>query len=723
MIRAASLLVFAALAAFLLTADGASPTLLGAKQAGDFLMLEAEGPDGESRALWQDILESSAVVEVEDEDGVRRQQLLLGGTLILSESLREGEGFDFNWHRVAGSSIVRRLRSIAADEGLEVEIPAFKKPSPDGVNFEFTIRDGAGTLEANIGGESLASREGPRLQITQRSLLPPLVAIFLAILFRRPVLALLMGVVAGAFLVRSASGAGVAAAAGGALVDTVFVYLKGQLQDHARTEIILFVVFMLAMVGVITRAGGIRGVMNQIAGLARDARKTQMATWLMGLAIFFDDYANTILVGSTMRPLSDRFKVAREKLAYIVDSTAAPVAGVSILSTWIAFEVSTFSAQLPDAGLAPTDGYAVFLQTLPFRFYCWFTLIFVGLNVFTGRDFGPMLAAERRARAGKVLRDGATPLVGKAATELEAAEGTVAKASTALVPLGLFLLTVLGMIVWVGALDIGLIEQTASFPFVAAGGGHEGGWLEAATGILYAGSGNRPLMIGAIVGFVSASLIAMTRGLRPVEIFRAAVNSIRAMFIAVVILYLAWMVGQTCDDLGTAAYLSATISEAIPYMVLPLILFLLAGLIAFSTGSSWSTMTILLPLVVGLSYDIGFASVAADGDPRAFGLTLMVICIGAVLEGAIFGDHCSPISDTTVMSSIACASDHIDHVRTQAPYAIVTMLVALGIGYFPVTFLGASPGLSLLLGAATLALILLLKGKRVQAHRDEGTAA
>ena len=150
MIRAASLLVFAALAAFLLTADGASPTLLGAKQAGDFLMLEVDGPDGEPRALWQDVLESSAVVEVEDEDGAVRQQLLLGGTLILSESLREGESFDLNWHRVAGSSILRRLRSVAADEGLEIEIPAFKKPLDDGVNFEFTIRDGAGILEANI---------------------------------------------------------------------------------------------------------------------------------------------------------------------------------------------------------------------------------------------------------------------------------------------------------------------------------------------------------------------------------------------------------------------------------------------------------------------------------------------------------------------------------------------------------------------------------------------
>jgi len=727
MIRAASLLVFAALAALLFTADGASPTLLGAKQAGDFLLLTVDGPDGEPRAMWQDVLESEAVVEVSGEDGKPTRRLLIGGTRVLSDVLREGEGFDPNWHRTAGSSLIRKLRSIVADEGLAIEIPALKKPAPKepapgGVNFEFSVGEGEGALAASIDGGPISERAGPRLEITQRSLLPPLVAIFLAILFRRPVLALLMGVIAGAFLVRSGEGAGLAASAGGALVDTVTVYLKGQLQDHARTEIILFVVFMLAMVGVITRAGGIRGVMNQIAGLARDARKTQIATWFMGLAIFFDDYANTILVGSTMRPLSDRFKVAREKLAYIVDSTAAPVAGVSILSTWIAFEVSTFSAQLPDAGLAPSDGYAIFLQTLPYRFYCWFTLIFVGFNVFTGRDFGPMLRAERRARAGKVLRDGATPLVGKAATELEAAEGTVAKASTALIPLALFLMTVLGMIVWVGALDIGLIERATSFPFVAAAGGHEGGWLEAATGILYAGSGNRPLMVGAIVGFASASLIAMTRGLPPLEVLRASANSIKAMFIAVVILYLAWMVGQTCEDLGTAEYLSATISEAIPYMVLPLILFLLAGVIAFSTGSSWSTMTILLPLVIGLSYDIGFASVAADTDPRAFGLTLMVICIGAVLEGAIFGDHCSPISDTTVMSSIACASDHIDHVRTQAPYAILTMLVALGIGYFPVTFLDVSPVLSLALGTGALVLILFLKGQRVDAPVDAGSA-
>ena len=199
-------------------------------------------------------------------------------------------------------------------------------------------------------------------------------------------------------------------------------YFRGQLVDRARIEIILFVIFMLAMVGVVTKAGGIRGMMNRIASLAQDARKTQIATWIMGLSVFFDDYANTILVGSTMRPLADRFRIAREKLAYIVDSTAAPVAGVSILSTWIAFEVSTFSAQLPDAGMAPSDGYAVFIQTLPYRFYCWFTLLFVAFVVFS--EAGLRAHAHRRTtRPGrKLLRDGATPLVGKAATELEADE-------------------------------------------------------------------------------------------------------------------------------------------------------------------------------------------------------------------------------------------------------------------------------------------------------------
>ena len=729
MIRIVSVAVFAALAAALFLVPGVSPARLATKQIGELVHEEADrltaagdpvtDASGEPvRApLWEILVEAGQTGQP-DPDAEAHPALKIGGArfVVDEEVLQEGEVRDINWSLEAVRSIQRELRAVIAEEGIPVRVDTYKKPHPDGFGLFLGVSKDALMLRVEREGAPIARVERPWSPITPRSLLPPLVAIFLAILLRRPVIALFAGVWAGAALVKAAGGAGLGAAIGGGAMDVFATYFRGQLVDRARIEIILFVVFMLAMVGVVTKAGGIRGMMNRIASLAQDARKTQIATWFMGLSVFFDDYANTILVGSTMRPLADRFRIAREKLAYIVDSTAAPVAGVSILSTWIAFEVSTFSAQLPDAGMAPSDGYAVFIQTLPYRFYCWFTLLFVAFVVFSGRDFGPMLTAERRARGGKLLRDGATPLVGKAATELEADESVRPFASTALIPLSIFLLTTLGMIIFTGSRSIGLLVPVEGFPFVGAGAA-PGGFIETATGILYGGSGETPLMWGAIAGFAVAALIALGRGLPVPQILGAALNSLRAMGVALLILYLAWMVGAVCDDLGTAKYLSATLYTKTPYLVLPVALFLLSGLIAFSTGSSWSTMTILLPLVVGLAYDIGYAGSPGDGDEaaRAFGLFIMLVSIGAVLEGAIFGDHCSPISDTTVMSSIACASDHVDHVRTQAPYALLTMGVAVLVGYFPVVVLGVSPWLSLIAGAAVLWLVLMLRGKRADA--------
>lgn len=727
MIRIASVAVFAALVAALFLVPGVSPASLATKQLADLLDEQAttldetgaarldENGDPITKPLWEVVLDGAAVPAETDEAGVEWRTFELGGGRIVvdPEVYQKGETFDPIWPIEMIKSVQRKLRATVADQGLPVRIDAYKKPDRGALNLFARVTPEALVLQAEFGEKPIAVAETPFRPITQRSLLPPLVAIFLAILLRRPVVALFAGVWAGAVLVRMAGGAALASASGQGFLDVFRTYFDGQLRDQARIEIILFVVFMLAMVGVITKAGGIRGMMNRIASLAQDARRTQIATWFMGLSIFFDDYANSILVGSTMRPLADKFRIAREKLAYIVDSTAAPVAGVSILSTWIAFEVSTFSTQLPDAGLAPSDGYAVFIQTLPYRFYCWFTLLFVAFVVFSGRDFGPMLTAERRARGGQVLRDGATPLVGKAATELEAEGNVTPFASTALVPLAAFILTTLGMIIFTGSLAVGLLKSVDGFPFVAAGAA-PGTFIETATGILYGGSGETPLMYGAIVGFVVAALIALKRGLGLGKILSASFNSLRAMGVALLILYLAWMVGAVCADLGTAKYLAATLSTKTPYVLLPVALFLLSGLIAFSTGSSWSTMTILLPLVVGVSYDIGYAGSPdlSDSAARSFGLFVMMVSIGAVLEGAIFGDHCSPISDTTVMSSIACASDHVDHVRTQAPYAILTMLVALFVGYFPVVFLGLSPWLSLLIGAAVLYGVLRIRGKR-----------
>jgi Na+/H+ antiporter NhaC len=578
-------------------------------------------------------------------------------------------------------------RSLAVEGELE----------PVAGGAEFVLRRSESGLELTyLPGADLPSLAAHRTWSPPgtRSLLPPVVAILLAVLTRRPLLSLFAGVACGAVLVRLEGGASLGAGLAAGLLDVPVVYLSERLFAENDLYIVAFVVLMLAMVGNLVRNGGLAGLAQGVRRLAKDARSTQFASWIMGLLVFFDDYANTILVGSTMRPLCDRFRVSREKLAYIVDSTSAPVAGLSIFSTWIAFEVGTFSAQLPAAGLLSTDGYQVFLQTLPFRFYCLLTLVMVGLSTFTGRDFGPMRRAELRARStGQLVRPGSQPMVSKASTELEPAAGVEPALWRAAVPLAGFLGTTLLAIAWRG----GAFGRGPDDAPLAS--------LQGITEVLYNGSGNYPLMLGGAVGFALAALATLSAGLGVGELLRSAWNTLRSMGVALGILYLAWMIGGVCGALGTQSYLTALIENSLSPALLPVVLLLLAGVTAFATGSSWSTMGILLPLVVGLSYRLGL-------ELEIGGLGLMFLCIGAVLEGAIFGDHCSPISDTTVLSSIASASDLIDHVRTQLPYGLCVMGISITCGYLPCALLGWSPWISIGLGVAAVVALVTLVGKR-----------
>ncbi len=657
---------------------------LAARQAHE---LFAEKPIGADATFGELVLAGAHVYE---RDGERMKFALAGVRL-------QGADMADHGHLHLRRSIIQGLRTTASAGGISLVVPGEKMPVVRGAAFLGWVSNDKLFLQYEpLEGDAIIVSKRYR-EPDRTSLVPPIVAVALAILFRRPLLALFCGVLAGAFLVELRTGSGLLASAGGGFLDVGRVYFWNELVAGERAMIVAFVVFMLAMVGVITKNGGIRGLMNRISSLAGTARSTQVATYLMGLVVFFDDYANTILVGSTMRPLTDRFRIAREKLAYIVDSTAAPVAGISVFSTWIAFEVSTFSAQLPAAGLLTSEGYAVFLQTLPYRFYCVFTLALVALVVFTGRDFGPMLVAEKRARStGKLVRDGGRPMVGSEATHMEPAAGVVPRARLAVAPILLFIFATL-------------------FEIARAGGAFGMGsalfTLEGMTSVLYDGSGSRPLMVGSGAGLLLAIVLSLAVGLRG-EILGAAWTTLRSMGVALGILYLAWMIGAVCqNDLGTGPYLSELLTDALDPVFLPMLLFVLAGAIAFATGSSWSTMSILLPLVVGISFTMG-----EDNLPHLGGMGLMILSIGAVLEGAIFGDHCSPISDTTVMSSIASASDHIDHVRTQAPYAILTMIVAMVAGYFPCTFIeGYSPWYGWVVGLGLLVLVLVLRGKRADA--------
>jgi Na+/H+ antiporter NhaC len=626
------------------------------------------------------------------------------------------------------------------------------------VRLEIADADGTVSLAARLahGGRQIEVTSPARWRVPGRaSLAPPLLAVCVALLAGRTLLALFLGIYAGAALLAAQSGGAWLAPLRG-LWDVFAVYFWHELADRFRIEIIGFIVALIAMLGIMNRAGGMQGLLRALCARARSARSAQFVAWCMGLLVFFDDYANCMLVGSTMRPLTDLRRVSREKLAYIVDSTAAPVVGISLVSTWVAFMVSVYSDQLPDAGISDS-GYAIFLQTLPYRFYCLLTLFFVAAVIAARRDFGPMERAERRARTtGALVRPGAHPPIRAALEQLEPAPGMTPDWRRAALPIGVTLLVTLARIFVDGGggawllRDAGALRDPATLLAILAQGGGAGPiFAGALAGLLCAAflAGSNRARVGIALGLALGAVFGgavretLSRGLgaslagyaawalllgagiggaalvarrlhtaRPflpwLELRRAGAGSVRTLVFAVVLIFEAWMLGAVCRDLSTADYLVALLSGALPAALLPVLLFSVACLVAFATGSSWSTLSILLPNVVALA-----ASLGAESALGVHGM--VVVSISAVLEGSIFGDHCSPISDTTVLSSVASGCDHIDHVRTQLPYALCTAAVAILCGYLPLLLVpGWSAGAALLTGALALLALLVGLGRR-----------
>ncbi len=548
--------------------------------------------------------------------------------------------------------------------------------------------------------EEVPEEESTGLYPSRTSLLPAFLAIILAIATSRVIPSLLLGCLAGAVLYQNGAPL---AGLGHFAADTIW---QDVLQDSFKLEILGFVLFLFMTVGVMARSGGVQGMVEWIRRFAKGPVSTQLCSFAIGLLIFFDDYSNCIITGTTMRPLTDRNGIAREKLAYIVDSTAAPIAGVSIFSTWVAYEVSTFALQLPEvtkANGAPytqADGFAVFLETLPFRFYCLFTLLAVLATILLHREFGPMLRAARRAwHERKPVADDATPMGSEGVDRTEPPEGAPLRGLNALLPILLLVVMTIALIFVFGLREVpdGAGPRADGEPL-----------FEYLVRVLGAGQSQKALFWASLAALILAVALAVGQGIISfVDAVQSAVRSARALLFAVIILILAWAIGQTCKDLGTATYLTAAFQGSFPAWLLPVVMFLLSSLVAFSTGTSYGTMAILLPNVVVLAHGMG------ETMPDLGGPVLMVLTIGAVLEGSIFGDHCSPISDTTVLSSVASGSDHLHHVRTQAPYALLVMGIAIACGYIPAALLGPSYWpLCWGLGAMALVAVLLVFGRR-----------
>jgi Na+/H+ antiporter NhaC len=541
------------------------------------------------------------------------------------------------------------------------------------------------------------------------SLLPPLAAIVLAIVTRRVVFSLCSGVFLGALIL---SGGNPWRAVAAMLED----HLWTSLTDPAHLRVFAFTALMGAMVGVVHRSGGMLGVVQLLAPWARGRRSGQIVTWLLGLAVFFDDYANTLLLGTTLRPLADRLGISREKLAYLADSTAAPVAGLALVSTWVAGEIGFIQAGFAglDTGAGEVDAFRIFVATIPYRFYVLWALMLVPLVALLGRDIGSMWHAERRALAERRQRDESP------ADRAQSVHADVPpRWHNAVLPV----LVVIGVTGWllVATGRQSLIGETRE-PSAESGAATVPaeqvdppapanrpvpGWLDS----FAAGDSYLALLYGSLAGLVTAVLWVRWQGTVPWDELRAAgLGGARQMLPALIVLWLAWALSAMTDQdrLGTAVYLGQLLEGRISAPWLPTAVFVLSSLVAFSTGTSWGTMGILMPLVIRVAWQV----LSADGRPDAIHDPLLLATIGSVLAGAIFGDHCSPLSDTTILSSHASGCGHVEHVRTQLPYAMLAGGVAILLGTLPVGF-GANPWLMPPLAAAALVIGLFWFGRRV----------
>ncbi len=517
------------------------------------------------------------------------------------------------------------------------------------------------------------------------AVLPPLLTIVFALTFKRVIPALFLGIWMGAWAINDFGIFGLWTG----LLDTFQVFVSNALSNPDHTAIVLFSMMVGGMVGIISRNGGMQGIVNHIVKWADSARHACLATASLGVAIFFDDYANTLVVGNTMRPVTDSMRVSREKLAYIVDSTAAPVACIAVVTTWIGYEIGLIGDSINKMEGLDTEAYLLFLNTLPYSFYPIMAIAFVFMVSASGRDFGPMLAAEKLAqqqgsKSPEMNQDGP-----QETDSLEPIDGKPQRAFNAYIPVMVMILGMLVGLYVTGKQALSGIEDPALRDIIGSANSYTA------------------LMWSSLASMMTAALLSLAQRIMGLEeVVNAWFHGVRAMLMAMIILILAWSLGEVTDILKTAQFLVDILGDSLPTFILPTMVFVLAAATAFATGSSWGAMGILFPLAMPLTW----AVMVSHGQTGPEHMHLLYSSISAILAGAVWGDHCSPISDTTILSSLASGCDHIEHVRTQLPYAITVGATAILFGSV-MTALGSPWWLGMSLGLLVLWLILRYFGK------------
>ncbi|MEX1002154.1 MAG: Na+/H+ antiporter NhaC family protein [Crocinitomicaceae bacterium] len=569
----------------------------------------------------------------------------------------------------------------------------------------------------------IISNDAPALIPLWMSILPPLLAIALALVFKEVVFSLVSGIfLGGAILGFYAEGFLGIFTGFFKVIDT---YIIGALNDSGHLSVIVFSTIIGGIVALISKNGGMQGIVNSIARFANTARNGQLATWFLGIAIFFDDYANTLVVGNTMRAITDKLKISREKLAYIVDSTAAPVSAIAFVTTWIGAELGYIGKGLENInaeGEVITEGvYSIFLNSLAYSFYPILTLFFIFYLIMRGKDFGSMLKAERRARGGEVVNEEENNGDLTEMEDVAPKKGIKYRAYNAILPVATIVFgTLLGLVVTgFDSISAQLLLENAN----ADVSSYSAIWSNME--LLDPGIDSFTKRLGTLIGsadsyiallwaslaaLVTAMMLSISQrimGLK--ETVETTIAGFKTMVPALLILILAWALAMVTEEMHTADFLTNVMEGNIPYWLIPALTFVLSAFVAFSTGSSWSTMALVYPIILPAAWSICMAE-GFDYDPS---MALFYNTVSAVLAGSVLGDHCSPISDTTILSSLASGCNHIDHVRTQIPYALTVGGVAVLAGTIPAA-LGLPSLISFLLGIGAIMLIIELLGKKVE---------
>jgi tetracycline resistance efflux pump len=478
------------------------------------------------------------------------------------------------------------------------------------------------------------------------SLLPPVVTIGLAIATRRVLLALGIGVVLGALMYSQwsifASFSLIAEVAGGLII------AEGAIAEEMY--ILAFVLLLGVLTSFIYVSGGLQAVSEWAITKVRTRFQAQLVPYILGLVIFFDDAFSSLVGGNVSRTITDPHRISRAKLSYIVDSTAAPVIILVPISGWAAFIAATMTEILNSNDVTRYSGYEAFLGSIPTNYYAITAILFVFAVAYLGLNFGPMRKHERRAVEEGVLVDTSHgPVPGEANRNLPTRED--GKVRDLVVPVVTLIGVTLILALWIG---ISNVQGTITPMQILAN-----------TDVIIS------LFYGGLAACVLSGAMLLLKGTPANRVATAGLSGVRSMLVAAAVLFLAWMTAEIIALLGVGEFLAGLIGGGLAFSLLPAILFVLACFVSFSMGSTFGTFGLILPIAAGIV-------VAVD-------LSLLIPAFGAVLAGAIFGDHTSPLSDTTILSSVGSGIQLIDHVTTQIPYALVCATASLA-GYIVLGF-------------------------------------